>query len=475
MRVLGRIRLSRLTDESTSAARQRQLIEQWADAGGHTIVGYAEDLDVSGSIDPFDTPSLGGWLTQEKAEDWDCLVAWKLDRLGRDSIRLNKLFGWCLDNGKSLVSCTEGIDLSTPVGRLIANVIAFLAEGERLAIVERTRASRKKLLEDGRWPGGKPPYGLVAKQIPGGGWKLHTDPDTAPVVHRIVAEVTAGKPVEAVTRELNEAGIPAPRGGAWTKASVWHIVEAKYLLGHATYQGQTVRDRLGNAVFNAEPLVTQKQWDDLQTALAARRNKPQRSRKASPLLGVLLCMGCGKPLHHRVHTKDSGVYRYYYCEQKHTATIVAQDAEADLETAFLIAVGDKTVWHKIFIPAENHQLELEEAQRAVDELTDILGSMKSNTVRSRLAGQIEALDNRIMELEKLPSRAAKWEYVDTGVTYRAVWEMSDQPIRRQLLLDSGITYKIHRKPNTQVVLGELYVPEEILTNLNEKTPLPNKG
>ncbi len=158
MRVLGRLRLSRSTDESTSISRQRQIIEQWAEGHGHTLAGWAEDIDVSGSIDPFETRQLGQWLNN-RAPDFDVICAWKLDRLGRNAIQLNKLFGWCLDHDKTVVSCSESIDLSTPVGRLIANVIAFLAEGELESIRERTRASRTNLRELGRWPGGKPPYG----------------------------------------------------------------------------------------------------------------------------------------------------------------------------------------------------------------------------------------------------------------------------------------------------------------------------
>lgn len=56
-RVLGRIRLSRLADESTSEQRQRDLITQWATSRGHDIVGFAVDLDVSGSVSPFETHS----------------------------------------------------------------------------------------------------------------------------------------------------------------------------------------------------------------------------------------------------------------------------------------------------------------------------------------------------------------------------------------------------------------------------------
>ena len=46
--VLGRIRLSRATDESTSPERQREVMDSWAKSNDHEVVGWAEDLDVSG-------------------------------------------------------------------------------------------------------------------------------------------------------------------------------------------------------------------------------------------------------------------------------------------------------------------------------------------------------------------------------------------------------------------------------------------
>lgn len=138
-RVLGRLRISRATDESTSIERQREFITRWAEAHGHTVVGWAVDEDVSGSVDPFDTPALGPWLTDpSKAHEWDILAAWKLDRLGRNAIQLNKLFGWTLEHGKTLVSCSESMDLSTTTGRMLAAIIAGIAEGELEAIRERT-------------------------------------------------------------------------------------------------------------------------------------------------------------------------------------------------------------------------------------------------------------------------------------------------------------------------------------------------
>jgi site-specific DNA recombinase len=207
MRVLGRLRLSRSTDESTSIDRQRELITQWADLNDHTVVGWAEDIDVSGSVDPFDTTQPGDWLGS-RAPEFNVIVCWKLDRLSRNTINLNKLFGWCMEHGKSVVSCSESIEISTPVGRLIANVIGFLAEGELEAIRERQRSSKAKLRELGRWSGGKVPYGYTAVTLDGGGWSLEVDQEAARVVRRIVAEFLDGRPLAHIAKGLNEDGIP---------------------------------------------------------------------------------------------------------------------------------------------------------------------------------------------------------------------------------------------------------------------------
>lgn len=82
MRVPGRTRISRSTEESASLERQRGLIEQWCRDNGHTLIGIAENVDVSGSVDPFQTPALRPWLT-ERVDDWDILLVWHMDRLPR--------------------------------------------------------------------------------------------------------------------------------------------------------------------------------------------------------------------------------------------------------------------------------------------------------------------------------------------------------------------------------------------------------
>lgn len=70
----------------------------------------------------------------------DTLVVWKLDRFGRSLLDLLARMKALDDRGVGFRSLTEGIDTTTPGGRLILHVMGALAQFERDLIVERTRA-----------------------------------------------------------------------------------------------------------------------------------------------------------------------------------------------------------------------------------------------------------------------------------------------------------------------------------------------
>jgi DNA invertase Pin-like site-specific DNA recombinase len=468
MRVLGRVRLSRATEESTSVERQREIIEGWAKANDHDVVGWAEDIDVLGSVDPFDTPQLGDWLGN-RAPDFDVIACWKLDRLSRNAIKLNKLFGWCIDHGKTVVSCSEAIDLSTPVGRLIANVIGFLAEGELESIRERTRGSQKKLRELGRWGGGIVFYGFkpAERGKDTAGWVWEHDDHSSKVLLGIIDQVLDGKSTEQIAGELNHQGELAPsdytrqrndkpvRGTKWTNATIRQLLRSKSLLGHMTHKGATVRDADGVPIRKGPPLITQDVYDRLQVALDARSFKvTNRSAKASPLLGVAHCGMCERLMHLRQHhnAKRGKTYRYYQCLggassghgiQEHEANIAkAADLEELVEQTFLEQHGHKNVREKVFVPADSHQIELDELVRAVQETTPLLATTESATMRKQLLAQLSAWDSRIVALESLPVSEARWEWQVLPETYAEAWEKADTEARRQLLLKRGVSVTV---------------------------------
>jgi DNA invertase Pin-like site-specific DNA recombinase len=95
----------------------------------------------------------------------DCLVVWKLDRLGRGLRSLIDFISELRDRGvdfRTLHGSTQ-IDTNTAQGRFFFHVMAALAEMERDLIRERTRAGLAAARARGRKGGRKPK--LTASQI----------------------------------------------------------------------------------------------------------------------------------------------------------------------------------------------------------------------------------------------------------------------------------------------------------------------
>ena len=70
----------------------------------------------------------------------DCLVVWKLDRLGRSVKDLVTVISDLEQRGVHFKSLTDQIDTSTTAGRFFFHVMASLAQMERDLIKERTQA-----------------------------------------------------------------------------------------------------------------------------------------------------------------------------------------------------------------------------------------------------------------------------------------------------------------------------------------------
>ncbi|MCU1697863.1 MAG: hypothetical protein JWR34_3926 [Mycobacterium sp.] len=419
------------------------------------MVGWAEDSDVSGSVDPFDAPGLGDWLNN-RADEFDVIVAWKLDRISRNSIKLSKLFGWCLDHGKTVVSTSEAIDLGTPVGRLIANVIGFLAEGELEAIRERTISSRRKLRETSRWAGGRPPYGYQAVDSASGGKALEIDREAHSVVQRIVDALLSEVPLARIADDLNRDGIrpPAdhyrvsvgkePLGSSWKPAPLRKMLQAPTLVGHAHLGGVAIRDDQGHPVQMAEPLVTEDERELIRAELARTEKGTYQRLKTAPLVGVLFCYFCGSGMSSTLSGgKRARNYRYYRCHTNRCTTIPAAAAEEYAEQELLRTLGDEDVTQRVWIPGDSNEAELRAAVAAFDELSSAAGKMTSRTASDRLQRQLAALDARIAELEAQPSREGRYEDRPTGQTYRQAWESDTDPdARRDLLKRVGVDIRM---------------------------------
>ena len=91
----------------------------------------------------------------EYAREGDCLVIWKLDRLGRSMKGLIDFAAQINARKINLQSLTDGIDTNTPAGRFFFNIMAALAAMELELIQERPTAGLAAATRAGRVGGRK--------------------------------------------------------------------------------------------------------------------------------------------------------------------------------------------------------------------------------------------------------------------------------------------------------------------------------
>ena len=137
-------RVSTLDQEPENQLDQ---LRRYVDARGWTATEYV-DHGVSGARDS--RPALDRLVRAAKRRELDVLVCWRLDRLGRSLRHLILLLDDLQAIGVAFVSLNEGIDATTPAGRLQFHLLASIAEFERDRIAERVKAGLMRARANGK-------------------------------------------------------------------------------------------------------------------------------------------------------------------------------------------------------------------------------------------------------------------------------------------------------------------------------------
>ena len=126
---------------------QLQEIRRYIEARGWKAVEYV-DRGISGGKDR--RPALDQMIADAKRRKFDVVVCWRLDRLGRNLKHLVTLLDELQALSVAFVSMGEGIDCTTPAGKLQLHILAALAEFERGRIAERVRAGLARVRAQGK-------------------------------------------------------------------------------------------------------------------------------------------------------------------------------------------------------------------------------------------------------------------------------------------------------------------------------------
>jgi DNA invertase Pin-like site-specific DNA recombinase len=149
-RPIARVALYARVSTLNSQDPEMQLSElrEYAGRRGWKISEEFIDQGVSGCRES--RPALNRMMSDACRRRFDAILVWKIDRFGRSLKHLVNSLAELAALGVAFISLRDNIDLSTPSGRLMFQIIGAMAEFERALIQERVRAGLRNARAKGR-------------------------------------------------------------------------------------------------------------------------------------------------------------------------------------------------------------------------------------------------------------------------------------------------------------------------------------
>lgn len=318
--------------DHVSLAVQEQTCRDFVTRQGGEVVAVLRDEGRSG-LD-LERPAYLQLFELARAGSVDAVVAYRLDRLGRDAAELLGATKRLRALKVQILSATEPTESS-----LVAGIIALLAEDESARIRARTVPAMLSRLREGKWVTAAP-TGYDVVDHPGGGKTLRPN-DDAWKVRRLFEIYAEGKvSLRDLARESAVLGLNHGRGfdrsalsrmlrnPAYIGRVVWGRVEK---LGPRHHQRRRRGDWYEYPGLH-EALVEETTFGAVQQMLGLNRERqgpPGPSRQL--LIGRLRCGRCGSPMHavqRKTKRYPDKLYHSYKCSAKHNGRGCSQPTVA---------------------------------------------------------------------------------------------------------------------------------------------------
>jgi DNA invertase Pin-like site-specific DNA recombinase len=137
-------------------------LREYATRRGLSIHEEYVDQGVSGSKES--RPALNRLMADAQKCRFDAILVWKIDRFGRSLKHLVNSLADLSAYGVTFISLRDNLDLSTPSGRLMFQIIGAMAEFERALIQERVRAGLRNAKAKGKRIG-RPPQEVDSSKV----------------------------------------------------------------------------------------------------------------------------------------------------------------------------------------------------------------------------------------------------------------------------------------------------------------------
>jgi DNA invertase Pin-like site-specific DNA recombinase len=156
---------TRVSTDGQTIDNQLVELQAVAERHGWNVIETFSDNGISGAKGREKRPAYDALCKGAIRKDFDVIMAWSVDRLGRSLQHLVTFLGEIHSKGVDLYLHQQGIDTTTPAGKAMFQMCGVFAEFERAMIQERVKAGLARAKAQGKTLGRPKVNGRVEKAV----------------------------------------------------------------------------------------------------------------------------------------------------------------------------------------------------------------------------------------------------------------------------------------------------------------------
>lgn len=348
-------------------------------------------------------PEVQRLLSDVEAGRWKGVLCMEESRLARgdtmDQGRVQQAFYY---SHTLIVTPNKTFDPDSEADQEYFEFGLFMARREYKMINRRLYRGRLASVREGKWIGGRVPYGYRKVDIPGEkGKMLVPEPDQAEVVksiYRWYAQESAD--ISAIATRLNGIGLKTQKGNLWTCQAVRDILDNPVYYGmircgsrqvkRIAVDGKLVdwhyraKDEEGKNLFRGrhEPIISAELYQTAKARRALRRGTPgPQGPTKNPFAGLVYCSQCGRAIQR--NAGKAGSSARLMCFYPSCRGVVGSTIIPDMEDLLLASLRHHLA--ELSIPEGQDRRQNDEAQmihRALDRLDKDAATVAAQKARA---------------------------------------------------------------------------------------------
>lgn len=309
--------------ESDSIGNQRKLLMEYVEDHPELIV-YDCYIDDGYTGTNFHRPAFQRMLKDILDGKVTCILVKDLSRFGRDYIDAGRyLERWLPNHGVRFIAVTDHIDSEHGAYDMMMPLKNLFNAQYAKDISQKVKSSLHTKQQHGEFIGAFASYGY--QKDPLNRNHLIIDPVAAAVIQRIFTLFEGGAGKVRIAKILNAEKIPCPSeykrimgeryrnsnklDGTtyWTYATIHRILNSEMYIGNMEQgrdqriqiHGAAKRKKKGSWIIvkgTHEPIISQGQWNRVQSLLNRNTRTPEFGQNVSPFAGFLKCGNCGRSM-----------------------------------------------------------------------------------------------------------------------------------------------------------------------------------